>query len=104
MEVKCPECGETDVSYVYEITDSRKPAGINDDLYVCTKCDVRFTPWQQSKIEALDNQISSLKALMREKEWSGLYNSFGVATCLFCENDRIEGHKPDCRIAKALEE
>ena len=96
--MKCPKCKASDKA-IHQYGHSELTR-----YCACESCGCVFTEWQQSKIEALENQISSLKALMREKEWSGLYNSFGVATCLFCENDRIEGHKPDCRIAKALEE
>ena len=57
-------------------------------------------------VEALLPRIVALERLLEDRQWIFHYDAVMMMDrwwCDKCKNERQQGHKPDCEIAKALE-
>jgi chromosome segregation ATPase len=58
MTTQCPKCGSANILDVwcYTLLAGNNPT--NKDCWHCSKCDIRFTSWQQVEIERLNRLIN----------------------------------------------
>lgn len=52
--------------------------------------------------EALEARLAEAEELLRGLEWAGQTEDW-PSYCVVCDKDDVDGHAPDCRLAKWLE-
>jgi hypothetical protein len=96
-KMECPKC----VSVIGGFAHLKSPA------HLCTKCGIVITDWQQSEIESLRSELSTLeqenqrlRSGLEKLEWSDV--QWDSQFCPVCTMEPHEGHNPDCWLSALL--